>query len=325
MNNSKAIKSLFKIQTDEEKLKIINNFDLTIDGFSNINKKKIEKNRDFINNKVNSGQNVFKIEKKIKQELKNDENEFDYILNPEIIVKKYGHDFNKLIKVFYKDGYSELTIKIIDLLNINFTIADNDFDEEKNDNKNTSENEKDNLRRIIVDLQDKIKSRENKINELINYKTSNSKKTKMLEEKLTLKDSKINELKKDVEKLENSQSVKEKEIQLYLEELEKYKVENINLKRKTEEFKIYLKKQVHIIGVPNDLKNFPNKLLNFYSSNESDLFIQKYNDKPNDDYYIFKPNVTTYVYRQIHNNTKVTSIKTKNELISILKKVDENE
>ncbi|WP_259336029.1 hypothetical protein [Staphylococcus devriesei] len=40
MNNSKAIKSLFILQNDEEKLEIINEFDLSIDGFSNINRKK---------------------------------------------------------------------------------------------------------------------------------------------------------------------------------------------------------------------------------------------------------------------------------------------
>ena len=318
MNNSKAIKSLFILQNDEEKLEIINEFDLSIDGFSNINRKKIAQHRDAIENRFNSIKNVNNLEKKIKHELKNDENEFDYMLEPKIIIDKYGHNFKKLLKIFYKDGYGELTEKLLDLLNED----EKDTSENLNINNYSKENETSKLRKIIEDLQNKVQSKDIKINE---YKRSILNNMEELENKVKLKEKKINSLKKDIESLVDKTSENDRKVQNYIEELEKYKIENSNLKVENEEYKVYFKKKIHIIGIPKELYSICNKLIRNYSSDESENFISSYNKRPEDTYYMFKPNVTTYVSRQVLKKTDVINIKNREELISIIKKADENE
>jgi len=321
MNNSKAIKSLFTLQNDGEKLEIINEFGLSIDGFSNINIKKIAQHRDAIENRFNSIKNINNLEKKIKHELKNDENEFDYILEPKIIIDKYGHNFKKLLKVFYKDGYGELTEKLLDLLNED----EKDISGNLNINNYSKENEISKLRKIIEDLQNKVQTKDTKINELNKYKRSILNNIEELENKVKLKEKKINSLKKDIELLVDKMSENDKKVQNYIEELEKYKIENSNLKVENEEYKVYFKKKIHIIGIPKDLYSICNKLIRNYSSDESENFISSYNKRPEDTYYMFKPNVTTYVSRQVLKKTDVINIKNREELISIIKKADENE
>ncbi|HDE3732520.1 TPA: hypothetical protein PDC97_001208, partial [Staphylococcus aureus] len=52
MQKSKAIKELFKIQDNENKFKIIKNYDLKIKGFSNITLDFIEQNEKYISNQI---------------------------------------------------------------------------------------------------------------------------------------------------------------------------------------------------------------------------------------------------------------------------------
>ncbi|MEI2047699.1 hypothetical protein VWD94_08195 [Staphylococcus aureus] len=70
MQKSKAIKELFKIQDNENKFKIIKNYDLKIKGFSNITLDFIEQNEKYISNQIATTQNIKKITNIIKNKKK---------------------------------------------------------------------------------------------------------------------------------------------------------------------------------------------------------------------------------------------------------------
>ncbi|HDD0290478.1 TPA: hypothetical protein O9411_001640, partial [Staphylococcus aureus] len=112
MQKSKAIKELFKIQDNENKFKIIKNYDLKIKGFSNITLDFIEQNEKYISNQIATTQNIKKITNIIKNNKKNEQN-LDYLLSIDKISEKYNKDFDGLITIFENDKYGELTEKII--------------------------------------------------------------------------------------------------------------------------------------------------------------------------------------------------------------------
>ncbi|HDD1038024.1 TPA: hypothetical protein O9921_002749, partial [Staphylococcus aureus] len=160
MQKSKAIKELFKIQDNENKFKIIKNYDLKIKGFSNITLDFIEQNEKYISNQIATTQNIKKITNIIKNNKKNEQN-LDYLLSIDKISEKYNKDFDGLITIFENDKYGELTEKIIS----NFMIDNSPI---KYENTNKNENKESILRNIIQSLESKIQIKDQKINELLN-------------------------------------------------------------------------------------------------------------------------------------------------------------
>jgi len=324
MNNGKIIKELFILQNDYEKLEIINSFNLSFDGFSSINRKKLMNNKNIIISKLTSQQNIFKIEKKIKSELRNDENEFDYLLSPEKVVEKYGHNFTYLLKIFYKDKYGEQTIKILSILKEKSETNENEMNKNSNDDKD-GENEILKLRKIIIELQKKVSIRELKIEELASDKQINQKRIIELENVLKMKENKLSDLRNDLDIWEERLSNKNKEIVEINRVLENSESKIDLLTKEVEKYKNQLKQKIHIIGMPKEIDNYNNNTIKIYYNEEIDKFVEQYKKNPNDIYYIFKPNITSYTNRQISKNTNAIIIKNKNELSTIIEKVEKNE
>ncbi|MGS4120930.1 hypothetical protein ACEUVI_06845, partial [Staphylococcus pseudintermedius] len=182
MQKTKAIKELFKSQDIKNKFKIIKDYDLKIKGFSNITFELLEKNEKYISNQIASTYNVKKILKANRNRMKNEQN-LDYLLPIDKIIDKYTDNFEGLITIFEKDEYGVLTENIVNKFTESISF---------NNCQRTviSDNKEDKLRNIIKSLEEKIRNKEEKINQLNQLNELNKKKIQSYEELLM-------ELKKD--------------------------------------------------------------------------------------------------------------------------------
>ncbi|PZH51766.1 hypothetical protein [Staphylococcus aureus] len=303
MQKSKAIKELFKIQDNENKFKIIKNYDLKIKGFSNITLDFIEQNEKYISNQIATTQNIKKITNIIKNNKKNEQN-LDYLLSIDKISEKYNKDFDGLITIFENDKYGELTEKIIS----NFMIDNSPI---KYENTNKNENKESILRNIIQSLESKIQKKEKKNNELLKLKKELKKKNRNWEDltvklKETIKVKKY-ELKEIKEVLQNN-----------INELEQLKEKSNSKESDSLPIKNNNETAINIIGAPGLWKLESTENIYFYNEDEIDNFISNYNNE-NSRFYVVNFGVTSYSARKLKKQTHAIFINNKDEYIKIIK------
>ncbi|PTG13461.1 hypothetical protein, partial [Staphylococcus chromogenes] len=116
MDRNKTIRELFKLQSNEKKVEIIKEYELTIRGFSNIEVHNINSNSEmYIVNEASNKQNIERIQKYIKSKLRI-EDDLSNLLDKDLIIERYGGDFTKLLTIFEKDQYGDLSNYIINKL-----------------------------------------------------------------------------------------------------------------------------------------------------------------------------------------------------------------
>lgn len=159
MNKAIAIKELFSIQNVDEKILIIKNFNLTITGFSKINKENINNLSKLIDKEIVKPSNLNKINNKIKNIKQNKDIGMDYLLNTEKILEKYKYDFESLILIFEKDKYQEKTQELVLKLQ-----EMNDIPEESTEiNRGKEVDSIKELRTIIINKEEKIHNQEKRL------------------------------------------------------------------------------------------------------------------------------------------------------------------
>lgn len=234
MDRIKALKDLFEIQSIDEKMRIIKEYGITIDGFSNVNTIAIRKNEKIINTKAISNRNLKNILKEINVRKKIHENSLDNFLSSEKIIDKYDKDWEKIILIFEQDEYGSKTIEILKGLTERYK-KNSETIEPFKDGQPEDIKTIDKQREIIVKLENDIKIKEQKQNKVIQetldlgskvnnlnkaYKEVKEKNKNVMDvnNKLKLENE---ELKVRVEKLSNDIEILDKEYnKLYKEKIE---------------------------------------------------------------------------------------------------------
>lgn len=165
MDRIKALKHLFEIQSIDEKMRIINEYGITIDGFSNVNTITIRKNEKIINAKAISNRNLKNIIKEINIRKKAHENSLEIFLSSEKIINKYDKDWDKIIQIFEQDEYGAKTIEILKSLT-EHSRTSNEILEPINDQEQEDIKIIDKQREIIVKLENDIKIKDQKRNKV---------------------------------------------------------------------------------------------------------------------------------------------------------------
>lgn len=332
MNKAIAIKALFSIQNVEEKILIIKNFNLTITGFSKINKENINNLSKLIDKEIVKPSNLNKINNKIKNIKQNKDIGMDYLLNTEKILEKYKYDFESLILIFEKDKYQEKTQELV------FKLQEmNDIPEESTEiNRGKEVDSIKELRAIIINKEEKIHNQEKKIEKMSdtikNLRNENNDLSKQYKDK----SKEIIEYKKNMIDLENE--LVEKENMLNKEKsinMEIVKLKNVLSSKDTELQKLnILYKELkqkyneklnsyYIIGV-NELfkKQYSGSNLHYFSYSEIEYYIEAIKNKGQNDLFLaYELGIPMNINRKIK---KISIIKTFDDIREIEKVVKGN-
>ncbi|MDJ1090486.1 hypothetical protein QNJ39_02480 [Macrococcus caseolyticus] len=332
MNKAIAIKALFSIQNVEEKILIIKNFNLTITGFSKINKENINNLSKLIDKEIVKPSNLNKINNKIKNIKQNKDIGMDYLLNTEKILEKYKYDFVSLILIFEKDKYQEKTQELV------FKLQEmNDIPEESTEiNRGKEVDSIKELRAIIINKEEKIHNQEKKIEKMSdtikNLRNENNDLSKQYKDK----SKEIIEYKKNMIDLENE--LVEKENMLNKEKsinMEIVKLKNVLSSKDTELQKLnILYKELkqkyneklnsyYIIGV-NELfkKQYSGSNLHYFSYSEIEYYIEAIKNKGQNDLFLaYELGIPMNINRKIK---KISIIKTFDDIREIEKVVKGN-
>ncbi|PKE05984.1 hypothetical protein CW676_10475 [Macrococcoides caseolyticum] len=332
MNKAIAIKELFSIQNVDEKILIIKNFNLTITGFSKINKENINNLSKLIDKEIVKPSNLNKINNKIKNIKQNKDIGMDYLLNTEKILEKYKYDFESLILIFEKDKYQEKTQELVLKLQ-----EMNDIPEESTEiNRGKEVDSIKELRTIIINKEEKIHNQEKKIEKMSDTIKSLRKENNDLAKQYKDKSKEIIEYKKNMINLENE--LVEKEIMLNKEKsinMEIVKLKNVLSSKDTELQKLtILYKELkqkyneklnsyYIIGV-NELfkKQYSGSNLHYFSYSEIEYYIEAIKNKGQNDLFLaYELGIPMNINRKIK---KISIIKTFDDIKEIEKVVKGN-
>lgn len=300
VDRSKTIRELFKLQSNENKVEIIKEYELAIRGFSNIEVHNINSNSEmYIVSEASNKQNIEKIQKYIKSKLKI-EDDFSNLLDKDLIIERYGDDFTKLVTIFEKDQYGNLSDYIINKLieKHNNTNVQKDALSKGKEKLNSSEQEDKlkKLRKIISDLETTVSEKDKKIKSLLfERKTLNSKIEEL--ENLYYQSKKSWQIMKaslDEEERVNSElNKKNNELNMQIAELKSEKNRIIHQYAEAS-----TKYQFHLMGIPqfwiDDHKNSK-----VYLPTEVDNFIDEFHKKPRDIFIVFKSGIALYDFRRL--------------------------
>lgn len=332
MNKAIAIRELFSIQNVDEKILIIKNFNLTITGFSKINKENINNLSKLIDKEIVKPSNLNKINNKIKNIKQNKDIGMDYLLNTEKILEKYKYDFESLILIFEKDKYQEKTQELVLKLQ-----EMNDIPEESSEINRVKEVDSiKELRTIIINKEEKIHNQEKKIEKMSDTIKSLRKENNDLAKQYKDKSKEIIEYKKNMINLENE--LVEKETMLNKEKsinMEIVKLKNVLSSKDTELQKLnILYKELkqkyneklnsyYIIGV-NELfkKQYSGSNLHYFSYSEIEYYIEAIKNKGQNDLFLaYELGIPMNINRKIK---KISIIKTFDDIKEIEKVVKGN-
>lgn len=280
MDKRIALKELYRIQNNTEKLRIIEEYNLKFMGFTKVNRNSLQLNNKKFESEITSEYNMKKFESNFLKIKKNKSVGMDYLLSPEKIIEKYEYDFDYLLQVFELDKYKDTTSKIIEnIQSINLkksddlTIKSEDIEDVKTESMNIDE-----LREIINELEIKVDNKDSKIislnNVIYNIRNENLKINK-----------KIKELKTDNKNLiienndyKNNNHQQQEIINELNRKLENYnKFEGILTEKETEIIK--LRTQYNELQI-----KYQDKLNSFYIMGMSQTFINN-NNGPNINYF----------------------------------------
>ncbi|PTJ90414.1 hypothetical protein, partial [Staphylococcus simulans] len=253
MSKESIIKRLFSLQNEETMLKIINDLSLDIRGFSKVNINIIKQQKSFIISNISYSNNLKKIDRYVKEVSKIKDYNFDYLLESEKIVEKYGEDFRDLIMLFSEDGYQQKSIEVLELL------------ENKHDNLNSgrkeilsNENNSEivNIRKIVKELESQLEIKNKKIQDL-------QEKNQKLQREIQRKEEKI-----------KNESVKIKKIELEFNNLKKFEIENKRLYEENKHINQLLqKKSEESRGIVEENKKLSDEIYNLKNVSKTRMIV----------------------------------------------------
>ncbi|PTG01602.1 hypothetical protein BU649_11720, partial [Staphylococcus chromogenes] len=228
------------------------------------------------------------------------EDDLSNLLDKDLIIERYGGDFTKLLTIFEKDQYGDLSNYIINKLSEkhNNTSIQKEAPSNGKEKLNSSEHEDKlkKLRKIISDLETTVSEKDSKINSLLfERKTLNSRIEEL--EKLYYQSKKSWQTMKtslDEEERVNSElNKKNDELNLQIAELKSEKNRIIHQYAEAS-----TKYQFHLLGIPqfwiDDHKNSK-----VYQPTEVDYFIEEFHKKPRDIFIVFRSGIALYDFRRL--------------------------
>ncbi|TDM20530.1 hypothetical protein ETI05_04550 [Macrococcoides canis] len=338
MDKRIAIKELYKIQNNTEKLRIIEEYNLKFMGFTKINRNFLQLNNKKFENEITSEYNIKKFESNFVKIKKNKSVGMDYLLSPEKIIEKYEYDFDYLLQVFELDKYKDTTSKIIEnIQSINlkksdeFTRKSEDIEDVKNESMNIDE-----LREIINELEMKVDNKDSKIinlnNVIYNLRNENLEINKKLKELKTDNNNLILENNEYKNNERNQQKIIE-ELNNKLENYNKFEEvlsdkekEIIKLKTQYNELQVKYENKLnsfYIMGMNETfINNNKGPNINYFNESEFDSYINSFQEKnENDVFIIHEFGLTLSSLRKLK---KYDDIKIINEIKEIEKLIEGN-
>lgn len=301
---SKVLKDLFSLQSDENILRIIRSLNLEIRGFSNISLVTIKNQRAYIISNFATDRNIKKIDKYTRSQIKLDEKNFDFLLEPKKIVEKYKDDFFEIATLFERDGYNKLPNNYFKIWNGKKEIAETNL---KSENLKESNNLK-RLREIIKRLEEESTNKQQKIDRLIQEKNKLSEEKYLLEKQKKEIGEKFKEnvrdndsAKLEINELRNKINESENIIELILNKNKRLINDNNELNNRP-----HIK--IQIIGLNEIKKKRVKESIYVYNNKEVDFFIENAKSDMAIVSFYDKNNLTSYSLKKIKNNTNATEI-----------------
>lgn len=301
---SKVLKDLFSLQSDENILRIIRSLNLEIRGFSNISLVTIKNQRAYIISNFATDRNIKKIDKYTRSQIKLDEKNFDFLLEPKKIVEKYKDDFFEIATLFERDGYNKLPNNYFEIWNGKKEVAETNL---KSENFKESNNLK-TLREIIKRLEEESTNKQQKIDRLIQEKNKLSEEKYLLEKQKKEIGEKFKEnvrdndsAKLEINELRNKINESEEIIELILNKNKRLINDNRELNNRP-----HIK--IQIIGLNEIKKKRVKESIYLYNNKEVDFFIENAKSDMAIVSFYDKNNLTSYSLKKIKNNTNATEI-----------------
>lgn len=319
MKKEEIIRVFFEHQSIENQIRIIKDFNIGIDGFRtdklSINTYSLVQSK--VLRDITNTMNLKAIQLTVRGLMNVDGNNYDHFLSAEKIVEKYEDDFKGLLLTASLDNFQQKSTNIASLLLQKSGKEISLNNQNNNQPLSTFEESSEKiveLRDIITQLENNNKSKDNAIQKHIIEKQK-------LENLLSIKKETIKKYSKEIAGLKNDiDSLKESLIEKN-NKLKIVKDLNESLKSEIQKMKQDSIKEIHIIGIPDGLRESNNDYIFYYNDNEIENFINNQNTSSNHHYFFYPPGLSYYNLRKLINSKNIKRISDKYEYTNIIKDV----
>lgn len=338
MDKRIALKELYRIQNNTEKLRIIEEYNLKFMGFTKVNRNSLQLNNKKFESEITSVYNMKKFDSHLTKIKKNKNVGMDYLLSAEKIIEKYEYDFDYIFQIFELDKYKDTTQKIVDNI---LAINAKDLNGSKNlpetiDPINSETMNIDELREIISELEMKVDNRDSKIlnlnNVVHNLRNENLEINKKIKEvklensKLILENKGYKNVEQNLQNSINELSEKVANYNKFKEILVEKENEITKLKTQYNELEIKYQEKLnsfYIMGISeNFINNNKGPNINYYNESDFNEYIKKYQEKNDNDVFVINEfGLTLSTLRKLK---KYSDIKIINEIKQIEKLIEGN-
>lgn len=319
MKKEEIIRVFFEHQSIENQIRIIKDFNISIDGFRtdklSINTYSLVQSK--VLRDITNTVNLKAIQLTVRGLMNVDGNNYDHFLSAEKIVEKYEGDFKGLLLTASLDNFQQKSTNIASLLLHKSGKEMGLNNHNKNQPLSTFEESSEKiveLRDIITKLENNNKSKDNAIQKHIIEKQKLEKLLSIKKENIKKYSKEIAGLKNDIDSLKESLIEKNNKLKIV-------KDLNESLKSEIQKMKQDSIKEIHIIGIPDGLRESNNDYIFYYNDNEIENFINNQNTSSDHHYFFYPPGLSYYNLRKLINSKNIKRISDKYEYTMIIKEV----